>query len=272
MIKIHALQTGKVKIKQFQATGAKNQLSRFWQLLLTNKWSDWHPVYCWLIEHPEGPFLIDAGEIARVHEKGHLPDTLIFRSAVKYDVKREDEIDRQLAKLGYKTEQIKAIYITHFHSDHVDGLYHFPNAKMYAAKEAYDFTMSPKGEGLGYLKKNLPEWFEPETFEFDDGKEDVFEKSKKLSRDGSIVAVPLPGHSVGHTAYIVKSGRHRYVFSSDAAYNERTIQDGIPFVILNNAEAEESVKKIREYSGSSDVVVLCSHDPEAPRILESIEH
>jgi N-acyl homoserine lactone hydrolase len=100
MVKVHAIQTGKVKIKKFEATGAKNQISRMWQLLHTNNWTDWLPIYCWLVEHPEGPFLIDAGEIVRVHEYGYLPDTIFFNGAAKYEVKREDEVDFQLAKLG----------------------------------------------------------------------------------------------------------------------------------------------------------------------------
>jgi N-acyl homoserine lactone hydrolase len=269
MIKIHAIQTGKVKVKQFQATGAKNQISRLWPLFFTNRWSDWHPVYCWLIEHPAGPFLIDTGEIAKVHEKGHLPDNIVFKAAVQYDVKREDEIDCQLQKLGYKAEQIKAIYLTHFHSDHMDGLCHFPKARIYASREAFDFTMSSKGEGLGCFKKNLPEWFQPETFDFDDGPEDMFGTSKTLLADGSLVAVPLPGHSAGHTGYVVKIENNRYVFSGDATYNKRTLQDGIPFVILNNPEAEESVDKLRGYAQSPDVMILCSHDPDVPKILKS---
>jgi glyoxylase-like metal-dependent hydrolase (beta-lactamase superfamily II) len=137
------------------------------------------------------------------------------------------------------------------------------------AKEAYDFTFSSKGAGLGYLKKNLPEWFQPEAFEFTDGKEDVFMSSKKLTADASIVAVPMPGHSIGHTAYIVKSENYRYVFSGDATFNGQTLYAGIPTVILNNADAKESVRKLREYAQSSDVVVLCSHDPQVTKILES---
>jgi N-acyl homoserine lactone hydrolase len=269
MIRIHAIQTGKVKVKQFQATGARNQISRLWQLFFTNSWSDWHPVYCWLVRHPEGLFLIDTGEIAKVHAKGHLPDSIVFKAAVQYDVKREDEVDYQLKKLGYSAEQIKAIYLTHFHSDHADGLYHFPGARIYASREAYDVTMSSKGEGSGYLKKNLPEWFRPETFDFEDGQEGVFGRSKALLADGSLVAVPLSGHSAGHTGYIVKTENNRYVFSGDTTYNKRTLQDGIPFVILNNPEAEESVGRLREYARSSDVVVLCSHDPDVPKILKS---
>jgi N-acyl homoserine lactone hydrolase len=269
MGKVQAIQTGKVKIKKFEAYGAKNRLSRMWQLLHTNNWTDWLPIYCFLVEHPEGPFLIDAGEIARVHERGFLPDSIFFNGAAKYDVKREDEVDFQLVKLGYKAEQVKRVYLTHFHSDHADGVFHFPKAKVYAAKEAYDFSLSSKGARMGYLKKNLPEGFQPEAFEFTDGKEGVFASSKKLTADGSIVAVPMPGHSIGHTAYIVKSENRRYVFSGDATINGQTLSAGIPCVILDNDDAQESVRKLREYARSPDVVVLCSHDPQVMKILES---
>lgn len=269
MVKVHAIQTGKVKIKRFEAFGAKNRLSRMWQLLHTENWTDWLPIYCWLVEHPEGPFLIDAGELARVHETGYLPDNIFFKGAAKYEVKREDEVDIQLAKLGVKAEQITKIYLTHFHSDHVDGVAHFPNAKVYAAKEAYDLTLSSKGARTGNLKKNLPEWFQAETFEFTDGKEGAFLTSKKLTADGSIIAVHTPGHAVGHTAYIVKSENVRYVFSGDTTFNEQTLSDGIPCVILNNSAAQESVRKLRAYAQAPDVVVLCSHDAQAAKLLKS---
>ncbi len=267
MLKVHAIQTGKVKIKKFEAFGATNRISRMWQLLHTDNWTDWLPIYCWFVEHPEGPFLIDAGEIARVHEYGYLPDNIFFNGAAKYEVKREDEVDVQLAKLGYKVEQVKAIYLTHFHSDHVDGVYHFPKAKVFAAKEAFDSILSPKGALFGYLQKNLPEWFQPDVFEFTNEKEDAFTSSKKLSTDGSIVAIPMPGHSIGHTAYIVKSENYRYIFSGDTTLNDHTLQAGIPTVILNNTDAMESVRKLREFARSPDVVVLCSHDPQAIQIL-----
>jgi N-acyl homoserine lactone hydrolase len=270
MTKVWLVQTGKVKVKQFQATGARSQISRLWQLLFTQKWSEWLPIYCWLIEHPAGPFLIDAGEIDRVTEPGFLPDSAIFRGAAKYEIHREDEVDKQLAKIGYSAEQIKGVFLTHFHSDHADGIYHFPKARIFASKAAYDFTIGSKGAGLGYFKKHLPEWFQPETFEFTHGKEGVFESSKKLLADGSIVAVPLPGHSIGHTGYIIKSDDYEYVFSGDTTFNGNTLKAGIPFTVLNNAACDESVRKVWNYARSSNVVVLCSHDPQIPKILDSI--
>jgi N-acyl homoserine lactone hydrolase len=205
-----------------------------------------------------------------VNEHGFLPDTIIIKGAAKNEVNRDDEVDRQLAKIGYCVDQIKAVFLTHFHSDHADGICHFPKGKVFASKAAYDFTISPKGEGLGYFKKHLPEGFQPETFEFVHDPEDVFEWSNTLLSDGSVVAVPLPGHSIGHTGYILKADHYRYVFSGDTTFTGNTLRAGIPFAILNNAASEDSVRTLRTYARSSDVVVLCSHDPQIPDILGSI--
>ena len=45
--------------------------------------------------------LVDAGEIARVHEPGYLPGGPLFDKAVQYEVRKEDEVDAQLMKLGF---------------------------------------------------------------------------------------------------------------------------------------------------------------------------
>ncbi len=104
-------------------------------------------------------------------------------------------------------------------------------------------------------------------FEFDDDIEETFGSCKKMTDDGSIVAVPLPGHSIGHTAYIIKSKNNRYICSGDATFDKTTLQDGISFVIFNSKTAEDSVSKLQDYTLSPDVAVLCSHDPSAPDIL-----
>lgn len=179
MVKIHAIQTGKVRVKQFQLTGAKHNLSRIWQIFLTQKWSHWFPIYCWLIEHPVGLFLVDVGETAKVHESGYLPDSAVFRAVVQFDMLREDEIDQQLGQLGFTTDQITAIFLTHLHTDHIGGMGHFPGKPVYASKTDYNVAISPKGSGSGFIKKNWPHWFNPNLIEFDDPAEGVFPSSKK---------------------------------------------------------------------------------------------
>ncbi|MEM8532618.1 MAG: N-acyl homoserine lactonase family protein [Chloroflexota bacterium] len=268
MIKIHALQTGKVRVKQVQLTGASNNLSRIWEVFFTQNWSHWFPIYCWLIEHPDGLFLVDVGEIAKVQQPGYLPDNPIFRAVMQCEVSQEDEIDQQLAQRGFTTNDITAIFLTHLHTDHIGGIGHFPDTPVYVPKADYNVAIGPRGEGSGFLKKNWPHWFNPELIEFDDPAEGVFLVSKKMTEDGSIVAIPTPGHSIGHTSYVVYSEDTRYVLSGDVTYNIATLLDSIPNIVLNNAAANDSVAKLRRYALAIPTVVLTSHDPDVPRILE----
>ena len=42
-------------------------------MLFDPEWSEWLPIYVWVIEHDEGVILVDTGETARVHERGYHP-------------------------------------------------------------------------------------------------------------------------------------------------------------------------------------------------------
>ena len=267
MIKIHPIQTGSVRVKQFQLTGAKNTLSRLWQLFFTQKWAERMPIYCWLVEHPSGLILIDTGETARVNEKGYLPDSAAYRGSLQVDIKREDEVDRQLAALGFSPDDISAIYLTHLHTDHVGGLYHFPNTPIFAPKNEYEIAISPKGEGNGFLKKNWPEWFKPQLIDLSDGAEGNFASSQKMTDDGSIVAIPTPGHSAGHLAYVIKDEDIRYVIAGDVTFNLETLATSTPNVILSNNDAVESVAALKTYALAAPTVVLSSHDDNVSALL-----
>jgi len=50
---IHALQTGRVRIKQAQIEGRGHSLWRQLQPIVSRQWAEWSPVYAWAIEHPE---------------------------------------------------------------------------------------------------------------------------------------------------------------------------------------------------------------------------
>jgi glyoxylase-like metal-dependent hydrolase (beta-lactamase superfamily II) len=47
--------------------------ARLVHVLFDREWSDWVPIHAWLVEHEEGPILVDTGETARVHEPGYHP-------------------------------------------------------------------------------------------------------------------------------------------------------------------------------------------------------
>ncbi|MEM1121183.1 MAG: N-acyl homoserine lactonase family protein [Bacteroidota bacterium] len=266
-MKIHCLQTGIVRVKQFQLTGASNNLSRLYQFLFTKKWSEWLPTYCWLIERPDGLILVDTGETAKIYEKGYLPNGGLYHKAVETRIKPEEELPQQLAKIGFTPKDIATIILTHMHGDHIGGLSHFEHADIYVGKAEYEVATSKKGEGLGYFKKNWPTWFQPTLIEYTDGAEGNFAASKKITANGEVVVVPTPGHSVGHQSVLVKDDDKTTVLAGDLTYNLDTLKQEIADVVLMNKEAQATVKAMHQYVRNQPSVYLSSHDWNAPAIL-----
>jgi len=266
-MKIHVLQTGTVRCKQFQLTGAPNILSRLYQLIFTDKWGEWMPTYCWLIEHPDGLILVDTGETAKIYEKGYLPDGGLYHKAVETRIQPEEEITHQLAKVGVQPKDIKTIILTHLHGDHIGGLAHFEHCKIYVSKTEYDFATSKKGPGNGYFPKNWPTWFKPELITYDAIAEGNFKQSKKITEDSKIVVVPTPGHSIGHQSILVKNDGHTTILAGDLTYNESTLQQEIPDVVLWNKVSKQTVKTMHQYVKNQPCLYLSSHDWNAPDIL-----
>ncbi len=266
-MKIHCLQTGTVRCKQFQLTGASNIISRFYQLAFTDKWGEWMPTYCWLIEHQEGLILVDTGETAKIYDKGYLPDGGLYHKAVETRIKPEEELPHQLAKIGFKTKDIKTVILTHMHGDHIGGLVHLEHCNILVSKTEYEMASSKKGAGNGYFQKNWPTWFQPNLITYSDGAEGNFASSQKITEDGKVIVVPTPGHSIGHQSILIKAEGYTTVLAGDLTYNESTLKQEIPDVLLNNKAAKQTVKTVHQYVKSNPCIYLSSHDWNAPNIL-----
>ena len=92
-MRIHAIQTGTVAIKQRQVRGAGQRVGRRLNTLLDRVWTDPLPIYVWVIEHPEGIIVVDTGETARVTEPGYFPRWHpYYRLGVREWVRPEEEV------------------------------------------------------------------------------------------------------------------------------------------------------------------------------------
>lgn len=268
-MKIHALQTGTVRVKQFQLTGAAHNLSRFYQLLFTQRWSEWMPIYCWLIEHPDGLILVDVGETAQIYEEGYLPKGGLYHKAVQTQIEAQEELPQQLAKIGFQPSDIQTVILTHMHGDHIGGLKHFEPATIYVAQTEYELANSKKGPDNGYFSKNWPTWLQPQLITYKDGPEENFSTSQQITNDGKIVVVPTPGHSIGHQSVLVKQDQHTTFIAGDLTYNLDTLRKEIADVILMNSAAKQTVQLAHQYACTTPTVFLSSHDWNAPLILDS---
>ena len=267
-IRIHAIQTGTVRVKEFQISGARHNLSRFYQLLFTQKWCEWLPIYSWLVELDDRLILIDTGETEEIYTDGYLPKGGLYHKAVQTRIKEEEEIPHQLKSLGFNTKDIDTVILTHLHGDHIGGNKYFPEARFLVSKAEYDVTTSKKGPGSGYFTKNWPEWFKPDIVDYNDGPEGNFSKSHRLDNKEQIIIVPTPGHSIGHQSVIINDGEQSYFIGGDITCNTETLKAQIPNVILSNKDSINSLKKAYDYVQSHNCIFLSAHDWNVPRIID----
>ena len=66
-MKIHAISTGKVKITQNWQVAREGDPLRLAHTLFDRRFTDWLPIFCYVIEHPEGLIVIDTGIPIPIH-------------------------------------------------------------------------------------------------------------------------------------------------------------------------------------------------------------
>jgi glyoxylase-like metal-dependent hydrolase (beta-lactamase superfamily II) len=104
-------------------------------------------------------------------------------------------------------------------------------------------------------------------FEYNSGRFAGFDACKDLFRDGTVIALPTPGHSLGHSAVLVSLGDHFALITGDAAYTMRHLDPRAvaSFAVLGEQALttyEDSVRRmvaLQEELG--DVVFIAPHDP-----------
>jgi glyoxylase-like metal-dependent hydrolase (beta-lactamase superfamily II) len=135
-----------------------------------------------------------------------------------------------LKAAGYQPAQVDEIYITHMHPDHVGGLASegkrvFPNATVRAAKADADYWLNPANEAkapadkkgfFGPAQASLTPYVQAGKFQ-------------PIDKDGELVpgiaALAAPGHTPGHTIYIVQSRGKKLALVGDLIHVEAVQMD-----------------------------------------------
>ena len=157
-MRIHAIQTGRVQIKQAQIEGRGHGLWRQIQPIGSSQWAEWAPVYAWAIEHADGVIVVDSGSGA--HLKSLPRWHPYFQLAVRFEIEPEQEIGPQLRSLGIGERDVKTVVLTHLHVDHDGGLAHFPSSKIFVARGELQASRGFMGRVRGYLPNRWPSWFD----------------------------------------------------------------------------------------------------------------
>ena len=133
-------------------------------------------------------------------------------------------LNANLAAAGIDRNAIDVVVISHFHADHVNGLLMadnsraFPNAEILVPEVEWTFWMDD-GEMSRASPGRMTELFANNRRVFDalGRKVTPYAWDKEIVK--GVTAVGTPGHSIGHTSYIVSSGGKQVYVQSDVCNN-----------------------------------------------------
>jgi N-acyl homoserine lactone hydrolase len=216
------------------------------------------PVSMWVIDHPKGLIVFDTGNNNAISDgkcKSHW--TAGNCDFLKPSQKREDVIDAQLKKLGYSTDQVKAVISSHSHLDHIGNIKMFPKAvHVIQKKELYQAWWPEKFQRDGGVFVVAD--FDGPARDFNylelDGDYDLF-------GDGSVMILSTPGHTLGHQSVKVKlaSGK-TMLMTQDAVWMQENM-DGYPaglnYSVKDYSNSVNRLKMIRDLEGAD---VYYGHD------------
>jgi len=271
MTKIHALRIGLVQVKRPQLESRGNGPVCMAHMLFDNEWSEWLPIYTWAIEHDEGVIVVDAGETARVHDRGYHPRWHPFyRRAVHFSVHPGEELGPQLDAIGIRSRDVRQAVLTHLHTDHAGGLVHLTGSRVWVSRGELDYASGITGRMLGYLPHRWPRWWQPEFIRFAPRSIGGFSEAMPLTKRGDVLIVPTPGHTPHHASVLV-CGEPSVLLAGDTSYTESLLLAGkVDGVSPDPRVTRRTFDRILALAQERALVYLPSHDPESVTRLKEL--
>jgi glyoxylase-like metal-dependent hydrolase (beta-lactamase superfamily II) len=166
-----------------------------------------------------------------------------------------------LARLGIAPADVKTVFITHCHYDHIGNIDVFPNATLYVQADELEFWSGQYAKRAQFATS-----FEPDDLRQIDraraeGRLKLFSGDYVFSP--TITLMTIAGHTPGQACVLVKAGDRTIVLASDAVHYYEELERDRPFSILSDlAKMYEGFDRISALARDPAVVIVAGHDPE----------
>lgn len=197
--------------------------------------------FAYLVEHNGKKILIDTG-IEDI-------DTVNLTKSSKDDWKRgasEGNLLDNLKRAGIMPEEIEEVYLTHSHYDHISGLCHLTNAKIYMSKKEYEFLCCGENPHRVFLKDVISFLEEKLT------QNRLVLVDDEYSCDG-IKCIVAGGHTPGSMLVCIGD----YLFTGDAIFLLKNIEKRRP---IGFCKETLNAKRALEICCQHKGIVLTGHD------------
>src|SRR5688572_22843719 len=217
----------------------------------------------YLVVHPKGTLMFDAGAIEDSHFKGDgAPVTEGILTATK-------PLLPQLASAGYKPSEITYFAMSHYHSDHTANANAFASAIWIVQKAERDFMFSDKPQGI-IQPAQYSALRNAKTELLNDADFDVF-------GDGTVIVKSAPGHTPGHQVLLVRLPKTGPVLLAGDLYHypEERTSSRIQTFEFNAEQSKAARAKIEAFIKQTGAQLWIEHDiathaklPKAPAFVE----
>jgi len=210
------------------------------------------PVPFYVLEHPEGVALFDAG----------LPDAMVdyddsYRQSLRAtgvdaSLTADESVTAHLQRLDIDPARVRYAVLSHLHFDHAGGLKELPNATVVAQRREWEAGFDrPTAMQYGLRKRYFDLGHELRLVE---GEHDLF-------GDGSAVCIPSFGHTPGHQSLRVRSDRGDHILVGDACYNCGVVETR-KFPEFSDAAAMNRSLDALLALRRPETVMVFGHDPD----------
>ncbi len=223
--------------------------------------------YAYALHHPTaGVVVIDPGYGLRTAaDPADYPGRAAARLA---HLQMGTPLVEQLAAQGIAAEEVQTILLTHMHTDHAGGVEDFPAATVVIDPQEWAFGVRRSARRATLPLADVAQR-STRDLDFTDSGCGPFPRCTDVFSDGVLIALSTPGHTPGHTAFLVNLPGGSWLITGDTAWFDEHWQ--LPshkgrfasLVVETDwqaaAQASWYIKRFAE--AHPDVTVLSGHDP-----------
>src|SRR5262245_39168880 len=220
---------------------------------------------CFLVVHPQGTLMWDAGAIADGNwtpTGSPVPMHIVLPDKGERDVTMVKALKPQLTEAGYSPADITYLALSHYHWDHVANANDFASSTWLVRQSERDLMFSTPP----------PDRTTPATYSaLANSKNVVIDKDEHdVFGDGKVVIKSNPGHTPGHQVLFVDSAKPGPVVISGDLYHypeERTL-NRVPVRDFNKEQTSASRAMLETFLKDKGAQLWIQHDIAAHEKLK----